>query len=51
MAPTSVGEIGKNAKNPKQDLGMLYNVLFLNIFFLKTINYRHVGLDESIPTH
>jgi hypothetical protein len=29
MAPTSVEEIGKKkAKNPEQDLGMLYNVLF-----------------------
>jgi hypothetical protein len=28
MAPTSAEEIGKNAKIPEQDLGMLYNVLF-----------------------
>jgi hypothetical protein len=29
MAPTSVEEIGKNAKNRELDLGMIYNVLFL----------------------
>jgi hypothetical protein len=28
MAPTSAEEIGKNAKNPEQDLGTIYNVLF-----------------------
>jgi hypothetical protein len=28
MAPTSVEDIGKNTKNPEQDLGMLYSVLF-----------------------